>query len=68
MEVSFDVEKTNSTISPYIATIQISGKMCPRVKFGYAYQDNRWVLKSLDWYSFDFKKPQDLALHECFTP
>jgi hypothetical protein len=83
-DVSFDVEKTNSTISPFIATIELRYKdndktlkngyeSWTHVKLGYVFQEETWVLKThitdYDLYRFFLKKaPQDLTLHKCFTP
>jgi hypothetical protein len=78
-DVSFNVEKTNSTISPFIATIELRYEDKDKtlkngreswnwVKFGYAFQDDLWILKTTDGHRFDFDKPQDLAIYKCFTP
>ncbi len=59
-EISYDVEKTSSLVSPYTGTIKFTlfdaNRPVFKKKLLLAYQDKRWVLKSTEvlfWYDKD---------------
>ena len=43
---SYDVEKTDSLISPYVATINTSSPTGTETSFSLAYQDDKWIVTS----------------------
>jgi len=62
-ELRFDVEKTDSLVSPFIATVDYSRHMVwdehPHERYTYkwkatfAYQENQWVVKEVEWLGGD---------------